>query len=77
MPKGKRIVHATLDPLDINKDIVADLALVGDAGLTLDALIARGEGPAQGQARAAALGAVTKEISHAQAASGWPSGCRG
>jgi thiamine pyrophosphate-dependent acetolactate synthase large subunit-like protein len=40
MPKGKRIAHATLDPLDINKDIVADIAVAGDAALTLDALIA-------------------------------------
>jgi acetolactate synthase-1/2/3 large subunit len=40
MPKGKRIVHATLDPADINKDVPAALALVGDAGLTLEALIA-------------------------------------
>ena len=39
MPKGKRIVHATLDPADVNKDIPCELALVGDAGLTLDALI--------------------------------------
>ena len=38
MPKGKRIVHATLDPADINKDVPAELALVGDAGLTLDAV---------------------------------------
>ena len=41
MPKGKRIVHATLDPADINKDVPAALALVGDAGLTLEALVAR------------------------------------
>jgi thiamine pyrophosphate-dependent acetolactate synthase large subunit-like protein len=40
MPKGKTIVHATLDPTDINKDIPADYALVGDARLTLEALIA-------------------------------------
>jgi acetolactate synthase-1/2/3 large subunit len=39
MPKGKRIAHATLDATDINKDVPADLALVGDAGLTLQALI--------------------------------------
>jgi acetolactate synthase-1/2/3 large subunit len=39
MPKGKRIVHATLDPADINKDMACELALVGDAGLTLDALL--------------------------------------
>jgi len=56
MPKGKRIAHATLDPVDINKDVPAALALVGDAALTLDALLAevrdrlrgapRGRGPA-------------------------------
>ena len=40
MPKGKRIIHATLDPADINKDIACDLALVGDARLTLEALLA-------------------------------------
>ena len=39
MPKGARIAHATLDPADINKDVPAELALVGDAGLTLDALL--------------------------------------
>jgi len=39
MPKGKRIAHATLDPADINKDVPAEFALVGDAGLTLDALL--------------------------------------
>src|SRR5437588_11340662 len=40
MPKGARIAHATLDPADINKDLRAEWALVGDAGLTLDALLA-------------------------------------
>jgi acetolactate synthase-1/2/3 large subunit len=40
MPKGVRIIHATLDPADINKDLAAELALVGDAGLVLDALLA-------------------------------------
>ena len=39
MPKGKKIVHATLDPTRINKDVPVDLAAVGDAGLTLDALL--------------------------------------
>jgi thiamine pyrophosphate-dependent acetolactate synthase large subunit-like protein len=39
MPKGKRIAHATLDATDINKDVPAELAAVGDAGLTLDALL--------------------------------------
>ncbi|TAK22551.1 MAG: thiamine pyrophosphate-requiring protein [Chloroflexota bacterium] len=39
-PKGKTYVHATLDPADLNKDIPADHALIGDARLTLEALIA-------------------------------------
>lgn len=38
MPKGKTILHATLDPLDINKNQVSDQAIVGDAQLTLQAL---------------------------------------
>ncbi len=48
MPKGVPIVHATLDPMDVNKDVACTLALLGDAKLTLEALIAdveRREGP--------------------------------
>ena len=40
MPEGKTVIHATLDPMDINKDVPAAVGLVGDAGLTLDALLA-------------------------------------
>ena len=58
MPKGTRIIHATLDPADINKDVRAELALVGDAGLTLDALLAevreRLGGKPRGRAQAVA-----------------------
>jgi thiamine pyrophosphate-dependent acetolactate synthase large subunit-like protein len=39
MPRGKVVVHATLDPQDLNKDLPADYALIGDAGLTLEALL--------------------------------------
>src|SRR5262249_50072149 len=39
MPKGKTIIHATLDPTDLNKDQECDYALVGDARLTLEALV--------------------------------------
>ena len=39
MPEGKRIVHATLDPADINKDVEVTDALEGDADLTLKALV--------------------------------------
>ncbi|MCB0186401.1 MAG: hypothetical protein KDE31_19170, partial [Caldilineaceae bacterium] len=38
IPAGKTIVHATLDPADLNKDIPVDHALLGDAKLTLQAL---------------------------------------
>jgi len=40
MPKGKVMIQATLDAADLAKDIPIDHALIGDAGLTLDALIA-------------------------------------
>jgi acetolactate synthase-1/2/3 large subunit len=39
MPKGKTIIHATLDPTDVNKDTASTLAVLGDAKLTLTALI--------------------------------------
>jgi thiamine pyrophosphate-dependent acetolactate synthase large subunit-like protein len=39
MPKGKKMLHLTLDAADVNKDIASSLALVGDAGLALDMLI--------------------------------------
>jgi thiamine pyrophosphate-dependent acetolactate synthase large subunit-like protein len=38
MPAGKIIIHATLDPKDVNKDVAVAHALVGDAKLTLAAL---------------------------------------
>jgi thiamine pyrophosphate-dependent acetolactate synthase large subunit-like protein len=38
MPAGKTIIHATLDPSDVNKDVAVQHALVGDALLTLAAL---------------------------------------
>jgi acetolactate synthase-1/2/3 large subunit len=40
MPAGKTIIHATLDPKDVNKDVAVQHALVGDAKLTLGALSA-------------------------------------
>jgi thiamine pyrophosphate-dependent acetolactate synthase large subunit-like protein len=38
-PKGKTYIHATLDPNHLNKDIVSSVGLIGDAKLTLTALI--------------------------------------
>ena len=62
IPAGKRIIHATLDPADINKDVPVDLALVGDAGLILEALVAavRERSGGASEERAAA---VAEEIS--------------
>jgi len=40
MPKTVPVIHATLDPMHLNKDRRAALGLLGDAGLTLDALLA-------------------------------------
>ncbi len=59
MPAGKVVIQATLDAADLNKDYPIDYGLIGDAGLTLSALIeavrerlggksrGRGEGIAQ------------------------------
>jgi len=39
IPPGKRVIHATLDPLDIDKSVPSEIALAGDAKLTLAALL--------------------------------------
>jgi len=61
MPAGTRIVHATLDPADLNKDVRAEHALVGDAGLTLEALVAETRSLVGGRPRGRAE-AVAREI---------------
>src|SRR5213083_1165976 len=66
MPKGKKLVHATLDPLDINKDVRAEMALVGDAALTLDALLGEVRDRLKGKPRGRTA-AVTAEISRLKA----------
>ena len=43
MPQGKKFIHSTLDPNHLNKDVRAEIGLIGDAQLTLDALIAEVE----------------------------------
>jgi acetolactate synthase-1/2/3 large subunit len=40
VPAGKTIIHSTNEPSDINKEYRVDHAVVGDAALVLDALIA-------------------------------------
>src|SRR5437773_332963 len=61
MPKGKKIAHATLDPYAINKGVPVDLAAVGDAGLTLDALLEEVKDRLKGKTRDR-LASVTREI---------------
>ena len=56
VPPGKTIIHASNEAGDINKEYRVDHAVVGDAALTLDALIAevsRQKGPGGGNAFAA------------------------
>lgn len=40
MPKGPKIIHSTLEPDHLDKDVRCDIGLLGDAGLVLDALLA-------------------------------------
>ncbi len=61
IPRGKTIVHATLDPGDIDKDIRAQYALVGDAALTLRALLAELGGKKSPRAEARGR-TVTRQI---------------
>jgi acetolactate synthase-1/2/3 large subunit len=53
VPPGKTIIHSTNDPGDVNKEYVADHAVIGDSALVLDALLAevsRQKGPGGGNA---------------------------
>ena len=51
MPQGKTMIHATLDPLDLNKAIPTQYALIGDAQLTLRALLEACRGKLRGTRR--------------------------
>ena len=60
MPAGKTIIHATLDPADVNKDVVSQHALIGDADLTLRALIAAVSERLGGQTRGRQAGVAAR-----------------
>ena len=66
IPEGKRVIHATLDPADINKDVPVEIALVGDAGLILDGLV-EAVGDRSNGASEDHTAAVTGEISAVKA----------
>lgn len=40
IPAGKRIIHCTLDPADVCKEFATEAAILGDARLVMEALIA-------------------------------------
>src|SRR5690606_855577 len=66
MPRRKRVIHATADPDHVNKDYGAEVALVGDAALTLDMVLAELEGR---EVRQRSWTAVADEIAAVRA--GW------
>jgi len=61
VPPGKTIIHSTNEAADINKDYRAGHALVGDAALVLEAVIAEVERQ-KGRAGGNALAALKEEI---------------
>jgi acetolactate synthase-1/2/3 large subunit len=61
VPKGKKIIHSTNDPSDINKDHRADIGIPGDAALVIDALIAEVARQNKGS-RANQLAALKEDI---------------
>lgn len=62
MPRGKTIIHATLDSKDLNKDTRVDHALLGDAQLTLRAVLGelKGKKSANAEKRSGAVAAEIK-----------------
>lgn len=66
IPDGKRVIHATLDPADINKDVPVEAALVGDAGLILDGLVEAVKDRSNGASESKTT-EVTSEISAVKA----------
>ncbi|MBB5986810.1 thiamine pyrophosphate-requiring protein [Sphingobium lignivorans] len=62
MPEGKRIIHATLDPADINKSVPCELALVGDAKLTLSMLLDASRGLIDGPRDMAPIAAEIAQV---------------
>ncbi|MGD9754855.1 MAG: thiamine pyrophosphate-binding protein, partial [Acidimicrobiia bacterium] len=72
MPKGAKLVHCTVDPADLQKDLPTEHALIGDAQLTLRALLGELEGRPSAGADAR-RGVVEAEIAglHAEFEATW------
>jgi thiamine pyrophosphate-dependent acetolactate synthase large subunit-like protein len=71
MPKGKTVIHATLDPSDLNKYVSAQHALIGDGKLTLRALIHACRERLGGTARDASAIAARIKAVEAEWLAGW------
>jgi len=65
IPSGKRIIHSTLDPDHLNKDVRAEIGLVGDAALTLEALLAELDAISPGERDAGAVIAEAAQVREA------------
>ena len=68
VPLGKKIVHSTNDPSDINKDYLADHAVIGDAKMVAEALIKEIKRQ-RGEADVSAIKNLKKDIANVKA--GW------
>lgn len=67
VPPGKTLIHSTNDASDVNKEYRVDLAVVGDAALVLDALIAE-VGRQKGKGGGNALPSLKEEVAGAKKA---------
>jgi acetolactate synthase I/II/III large subunit len=67
VPAGKTIIHATNDAADINKEYRVDHAVIGDAALVLDAVIAEVDRQ-KGAGGANALASLKEEVAAAKKA---------
>jgi acetolactate synthase-1/2/3 large subunit len=63
MPAGKTIIHATLDPAHLNKDVKIKYGLVGDAKLTLRALVDAAKAAGAKKRDASLVAAEIKQMS--------------
>jgi len=67
VPSGKTIIHSTNDPSDINKEYRVDHAVIGDAALVLDEIIAE-VGRQKGAGGGNALASLKEEVAAAKKA---------
>ncbi len=68
VPPAATLIHNSIDPADVNKDEAAAVGLVGDAGLTLQALIAElQDGAAGAAANADAVERLAAEVAATRA----------